>query len=139
MRSTKLTKTDGVVSMEKPFDYLCSLLPNGEYEVRIVKKTKTRTLPQNSLMWMWFKCLEEATGQDANDWHEYYKAKFLMRHVTLNGKVFAVPMSTTKLTTEQMSVYMDKIKLDALYEWDVHLPKDEDKYYENFVEDYRNR
>ena len=59
----KLVKVNGVVNMDKSFEFLCSLLPNGEYKVRITKEVKPRTVSQNALMWMWYKCMEEVTGQ----------------------------------------------------------------------------
>lgn len=48
MAETILTKRDGVVSMDKTFDYLCSLLRNGVYTVKIVRKTEPRTISQNA-------------------------------------------------------------------------------------------
>ena len=50
MPEATLTKCNGEVSMDKSFDYLCSLLQNGTYTVKIVRKTQPRTIPQNSLM-----------------------------------------------------------------------------------------
>jgi len=63
-----LTKRNGVVTMDKDFDLMCSLLRNGEYTVKIVRKTQPRTISQNSLMWMWYKCMEEATGTPKEMW-----------------------------------------------------------------------
>lgn len=85
MAEATLTKCNGEVSMDKSFDYLCSLLQNGTYTVKIVRKTQPRTIPQNSLMWMWFKCMAEATGTPKDDIHDYYKAKFLGRDVVVRG------------------------------------------------------
>lgn len=52
METTTLTKKDGKVSMEKSFDFLCSLLRDGVYVVSIKRKTEPRTLSQNALMWL---------------------------------------------------------------------------------------
>ena len=41
-----LTKRNGEVSMDKSFEYLCSLLRNGVYTVKIVRKTEPRTISQ---------------------------------------------------------------------------------------------
>ena len=76
MADAILTKRDGVVSMDKSFDFLCSTLRNGVYTVKIIRKTEPRTISQNSLMWMWYKCMEEATGTPKEDFHDYYKAKW---------------------------------------------------------------
>ncbi len=44
MPEATLTKCNGEVSMDKSFDYLCSLLQNGTYTVKIVRKTQPRTV-----------------------------------------------------------------------------------------------
>ena len=59
--------------MDKSFEYLCSLLRNGVYTVKITRRVEPRTIPQNSLMWMWYKCMEEHTGTPKDDFHDYYK------------------------------------------------------------------
>lgn len=74
-----LFKSNGKVSMSRSFDMLCSLLANGEYTLEIRAKAKPRTIPQNALMWMWFKCMEDSLGQSKDDIHAYYKSKFLHR------------------------------------------------------------
>ena len=43
-----LTKRNGVVSMDKDFNLMCQLLRNGEYTVKIVRKTQPRTISQTS-------------------------------------------------------------------------------------------
>ena len=57
MADAILTKKDGVVTMDKSFDYLCSTLKNGIYTVSIKRKVEPRTLSQNALMWLWFSCI----------------------------------------------------------------------------------
>lgn len=134
-----LTKRDGVVSMDKSFDLMCSLLRNGEYTVKITRKTAPRTIPQNSLMWMWFKCMEESTGQSKDDFHDYYKVKFLRREVRIGRRMVTVVGSTTNLNTIQMTDYLEKIKADAAVEFGITLPMPEDKNYLAFVNEYKHR
>lgn len=134
-----LTKRDGVVSMDKSFELMCSLLRNGEYTVKIVRKTKPRTISQNSLMWMWYKCMEEATGQPKEDYHDYYKAKFLARQVTIGNRYVTVIGSTTDLNTLQMTTYLEKVKADAATEFGITLPLPADRNYQAFIDYYRIR
>ena len=61
MAEAILTKQNGVVTMDKSFDYLCSTLKNGTYTVSIKRKVEPRTLSQNALMWLWFACIERET------------------------------------------------------------------------------
>lgn len=134
-----LSKVNGVVKMDKDFNLMCSLLRNGEYTVKIVRKTQPRTVSQNSLMWMWYKCMEESTGQPKEDFHDYYKAKYLQRQVQIGRRVVTVVGSTTDLNTLQMTNYLEKVKADAATEFGIMLPLPEDRNYQTFISEYRIR
>ncbi len=134
-----LSKINGVVTMDKDFDFMCSLLRNGEYTVKIVRKTQPRTISQNSLMWMWYKCMEDATGQSKDDFHDYYKAKFLSRQIVVRNRWVTVVGSTTDLNTLQMTEYLEKVKADAAVEFGITLPLPQDRNYQAFVNHYRIR
>lgn len=125
--------------MDKDFNLMCSLLRNGEYTVKIVKKTQPRTVSQNSLMWMWYKCMEESTGQPKEDFHDYYKAKYLQRQVQIGRRVVTVVGSTTDLNTLQMTNYLEKVKADVATEFGIMLPLPEDRNYQTFISEYRIR
>lgn len=136
---TTLVKKDGEVSMEKPFDFLCSLLKNGTYTLSIKRKTQRRTQSQNALMWMWFKCMEDSSGTDKQDWHDYYCAKFLTTEKELGGKRFTIIGGTSTLNTVQMSNFMDKVQADAATEWGVTLPLPQDRFYQEFIDYFKDR
>lgn len=139
MAETILTKRDGVVSMEKSFDYLCSLLRNGIYTVKIVRKTEPRTISQNALMWLWYKCMEEATGTPKEDFHDYYKAKYLGRDVVVGRRWVHVIGSTTDMNTLQMTDYLNKVQADAATEFGITLPLPADRHYQAFIDEYKNK
>ena len=92
---------------------LMSLDLTKPWKVTVERTTKRRSLRQNSLLWMWHsevvKAVGEHTGMDAEDIHEFFKHKFLTpRMIEINGE--SVPRyTTTKLTTAEMSAYMDRI------------------------------
>ena len=44
-----IIKKDGKATLDKPFEFMLSLLRNGEYTLTIKRKTKPRTLNQNAL------------------------------------------------------------------------------------------
>ena len=134
-----LTKRDGKVTMEKSFDFLCSLLRDGVYVLSIKRKTEPRTVSQNALMWMWFKCMEDNTGTEKQDWHDYYCAKFLMREASFGRKRFSVVGGTSTLNTVQMTDFMNKVQADAATEWGITLPLPADRYYQEFMQHYRYR
>lgn len=139
MMDANLVKRNGVVSMDKDFSLMCSLLKNGEYVVRIVRKTQPRTVSQNSLMWMWYKCMEDSTGQRKEDFHDYYKTKFLTRQVVIGRRWVTVIGSTTDLNTLQMTEYLEKVKADAATEFGIMLPLPDDRNYQAFISEYRIR
>lgn len=139
MPEATLVKSNGKVSMDKSFDYLCSLLRNGTYTVKIVRKTQPRTVSQNALMWMWFTCMEEATGTPKSDIHDYYKAKYLGRDIAVSGRWVHVIGSTTDLNTLQMTDYLNKIQADAATEFGINLPLPADRHYQDFINEYKNR
>lgn len=134
-----LTKKDGKVSMDKSFDYLCSLLKNGVYVVNIKKKIEPRTVSQNALLWMWLQCLEDYSGQPKQDWHDYYCAKFLRRVVNIRGMDVSVIGGTKTLNTVQMTRFLNQVQADAAAEEGVQLPLPADQYYREFIEEYRDR
>ncbi len=134
-----LSKRNGVVTMDRSFDLMCSLLRNGEYTVKIVRKTQPRTVSQNSLMWMWYKLMEERTGQRKEDIHDYYKTMFLSRQVAIGGRWVTVIGSTTDLNTLQMTNYLEKVKADVAAEFGITLPLPEDNLYQDFVSEYKIR
>lgn len=132
-----LTKIDGEVNIDKPFMFMCSQLRNGRYRVKIERYTEPRTLPQNALMWLWFTCIERETGTDKQDVHDYYCMKFLRRTTTISGKDVMIAGSTSKLNTMSMTDFMNKVKADAATEMGICLPLPEDRYYKEFINEYR--
>lgn len=69
-----------------------------------------RTLKQNDFMWMFIDHIEKETGNLAYDLHELFKRKFLPPiPKKILGIEFKLPASTTNLTKQEMSEYLDKI------------------------------
>ena len=134
-----LQKVDGQCHMEKSFDYMCSQLRNGRYRVRIERYHEQRTLSQNALMWLWFTCIERETGTDKLDVHDYYCNRFLRRTAFIKGREMTVAGSTSKLNTVQMTDFLRKVQADAAAELGITLPLPEDRYYREFVNEYRGR
>ena len=134
-----IIKTKGEVSMDKSFDFMCSQLRNGRYKVTIERYTEQRTISQNALMWLWFTCIEQDTGTDKQEVHDYYCNLFLSRRILFNGKEKTVSGSTSKLNTVQMTDFMNKIQADAASELGITLPLPDDRYYDEFINQYKKR
>lgn len=134
-----LVKENGTVSMSHSFDFMCSQLRNGRYRVCIERYTEPRTLSQNALMWLWFTCIERETGTDKLDVHDYYCNLFLRRKTLIKGRETVIAGGTSKLTTLQMTDFLRKVQADAATELGIMLPLPEDRYYEEFVSEYKHR
>lgn len=119
-------------------DTIMSLLPNGDYILTVKKKSEKRSLNQNSLMWLWFACMEESTGMDKQTIHDIYCTKFLRRQVLYNGEYVWTMKGTSKLTKEEMQDFMQKVQADAATELGITLPTPDDLIFEEFYNTYKS-
>ena len=96
------------------------------YSVTVEPHRKRRSLSQNSLMWLWLgevaDHVGQHTGQDADDIHEFFKQRFLPPRVIEVGGVTELVRSTAKLTTLEMTIYMDRIYAWVTSELSLLLP-----------------
>ncbi len=136
MKVVRVEKKDGRVSLDTDLDYLFSTLRNGSYNLILKRVNEKRTINQNDLMWMWFRCIENDTGTDKNDIYMYYCKKFLCKIIRVGEKVEKVYETSSMLNTAQMSEFMKKIQADAASELGITLPIPEDKYFEAFYQQY---
>jgi hypothetical protein len=82
--------------------------------------------------------MEEATGQPKEDFHDYYKCKFLTRQIAVRGRWVQVVGNTSSLNTLQFTQFLEKVKADAAIEFGITLPLPEDRTYQDFVSEYRH-
>ena len=121
-------------------DYISSLdVAKREYEAKIVKKTDKRTLAQNRLYRLWLNCISEETGNDVEDLHEYFKAKYIGVHYrVIYGEGITRNYSTTDLSTEQFTEFLERVQRWANIEQGIVLPNPEDLQFAQFLEKYQN-
>lgn len=131
-----LVKEKGEVTMSKSFDFLCSQLRNGRYKVTIERYTEPRTLSQNALMWLWFKCIEDETGTLSIEIYNHYCKKFLAYVNDWGEEVYT---TSSHLNTKQMTDFLNKVKADAASELGIMLPLPADRFYQEFINEYKYR
>lgn len=136
MKVVKVEKRDGRVSLDTDLDYLFSTLKNGSYSLTLKRVSEKRTINQNDLMWMWFKCIENSTGTEKNDIYMYYCKKFLCKVIRVGEKVEKVYETSSMLNTTQMTEFLNKIQADAASELGIMLPIPDDRYFEAFYQQY---
>lgn len=136
-KQVTMKKQDGRLTFDTELAYLFSTLSNGTYTITVKKVQEKRSIAQNDLMWMWLTCIENETGTPKDEVYMYYCKKFLMRTVTMGQRQERVYMTTSKLNTEQMTEFLNKIQADAQTELGITLPTPQDRFWEAFYQDYR--
>lgn len=118
--------------------YLEKLPTDKPYFAEIKQIRRRRTIDQNSLYWLWLKCLQDETGEDKDRLHEYFKARYLgVSTVEVFGVDVQMSASTTKLDTKEMTHYLDRIQQFALMDLGIALPNPSDLYWEQFYQKYK--
>ena len=127
---------------DKPrvIEYIHKLPDNKQYTVKVKTKRHVRSASQNSLYWMWLTCIQDETGNNKNDLHEYFRSEFCNKNrINLSQKTIEIPVSTTTLDTKQFTEYLNKIQVFATSELGIILPDPDDANWENFCETYNDR
>lgn len=111
---------------------------NESWDISIKKKRWTRSISQNSLYWLWLTCIEQETGNDRDDLHDYFKAKFLgFEDVKILDSIVTRVVSTTQKDTLQFKNYLDKIQMFASVELGIALPDPADTFWSEFYGTYK--
>ena len=139
MKQFVVTKSNGKVDRNVDLTGVFSTLRNGTYTITVKRATEKRTIAQNDLMWLWFTCIEQETGTPKEDVYSYYCRKFLQKQVRIGERLVWVNETSSRLNTQQMSEFMNKIQADAATEMGIQLPLSSDRYYDAFCEAYKNK
>lgn len=116
--------------------YLFSTLANGNYTITIKKAKEKRSIPQNDLMWLWFTCIERETGTPKDDVYMYYCKRFLCKVIEIGGHQEKIYNTTSKLTKDEMTEFLNKVQADAATELGITLPLPEDRFFEQFYQQF---
>jgi hypothetical protein len=110
---------------------------NGQYTIEMKKVVEKRSVSQNKLMWLWFSAIADAWSDATdraftrNDVHDAYCLMFLPID-TPKGRVGG---STSGLSTEEMSEFLEKVHADAADDG-ITLLNPEDKMFEQWAMQY---
>jgi hypothetical protein len=105
--------------------------------VEVTVFRKCRSLPQNKLMWLWFRCIAEETGNDVDTLHDHFSEKFLGWNTgEVMGEYHRKVRGTSKLNTKEFDTFLEQIRMDMLENYNIHLPipgsEGWDEFYEKF-------
>lgn len=107
------------------------------YKITGKKYKKVRSINQNSLYWKWISCIEDETGQDKEDLHDYFRQKYLGSSINETlGEQFMVLRSTANLDSSEFTEYLDLIKRFAAQRLSISLPQPGDQGWDQFNERY---
>lgn len=96
---------------KKLYSWQFQALEGKKVDMIIKKHVKRRSLNQNRLYWLYLNLIQNNTGNDANDLHDYFKRVHLPpRFIKVFGKEIKIPASTTKLDTKEFTDYIAKIE-----------------------------
>lgn len=141
MRTLVVTKEHGALDFRATLDAVTLWLQtcaNGKYTISMKKVQQKRSDPQNRIMWVWFKIIADAwcdaTGRvfTPQDVHDAYCLMFLPID-TPKGRIAG---STSGLSQEQMTEFLDRVQVDAATEYGIQLPNAEDKFFDALAEEY---
>ena len=131
-----LTKQDGRLVFDQEPAAVFEFLSNGQYVLTIKRMNTKRSIAQNDLMWMWMACIERETGTSKDDIYMYYCKKFLMKTITVGGRMERIYTTSSKLTVVEMTNFLNQIQADAASELGITLPLPEDRFFECFYQQY---
>ena len=84
---------------------------DGPVYVVIERPRLKRSTEQNNLYWMYLRLIEDETGNDSKKLHLIFKEKFLpKKYYEALGLTVQKSKSTTELSKEEFSDYLDKIE-----------------------------
>ncbi len=123
---------------EEAIRFIRELDDRESWDVKVTKKRWRRSISQNNLYWLWLTCIEQETGNDRNELHEFFKAKFLgFEEIKVLGYYVTRVISTTSKDTKQFKEYLDKIQMFASVELGIELPDPDNKNWSDFYETYK--
>ena len=103
----------------------------------LTQKRKKRTINANALYWKWLACLEDETGQPKEDYHDYFKDKYIGVYTkNVFGKTIIKEPTTTDKNTKEFSTYMKSVKHEALHDFNTLLPDPDDLGFKEFINKY---
>lgn len=128
-------------SRQAAIDYLQRLTDNGKrFDVSITLHRERRTIPQNSLYWMWVGLIADETGNNPDELHEVFKVMFLgSKTVEIAGITHEIPLSTTSLDTAGFTHFLERLEAWVGSELGIVLPRPEDAFWAEFEQRYGRR
>ena len=111
----------------------------GMWVLKLEKKASQRSISQNKLMWLWFEAIAQEFTEASEEYYsrdavkEYFCRKFRPLRMP-DGEI--VGGSTSNMTTEEMTEFLDKVQAYAATTWGITLMNPEDKMFDQWRNQY---
>lgn len=117
----------------------CKTALDGEYVITMERCKSARSARQNNLMWMWFEAIArewaDATGRGYTK--EQVKEMYCTLFLPVSTPAGVIGGSTSGLTTEQMTEFLNNVQAHAATEYGIQLPSPDDCNLELWMSQYR--
>jgi len=109
---------------DKIVEHLKSYKQDDILIIDIKKQSKSRTVQQNRWYWACIKIIADDLGYEEDEAHYYFRQMFLsgFRYNKLSKKEEPFIGSTTKLSTKQFTVYIEKVRRFAIQRLNISTP-----------------
>lgn len=111
----------------------------GTWVLKLERKQSQRSISQNKLMWLWFEAIAQEFTEASEETYsrevikEYFCRKFRPLRMP-DGEI--VGGSTSCMTTEEMSEFLEKVQAYTLTTWGIELKSPEDKMFDQWRNQY---
>lgn len=121
-----------ILRSDEQRDAIASLVGNLDmskpWSVTVEPYRKKRTNSQGALYFKWVSIIARETGNSQDDVHDALKDKFCPPRTVILGDEERHIRTTTKLSTVEMSAYMDAVQAFAASELGIYLPIPEEAH-----------
>ena len=116
---------NGAFSNQQELDRCLRKFEGKGVVISVAKRQAPRTLPQNNYLWgVCYREISDKTGYTADELHEEIEALQRLRTYTDEHGVRRVK-PTSQMSVDELSAYIDKIKLWAWHTLNCHIPDPE--------------
>lgn len=115
-----------VIISKKSFSQYIEKLKDKKVLITIEEEKTPRSLSQNAYYWVILRIISQDTGMNEDEIHSAMKMKFLRRNYVREDKKLETVRSTTSLSTQEFSEYIDRVKEFALDFFQIIIPNPED-------------
>jgi hypothetical protein len=129
-------------SILKQASMLIDALMNGDYVLGIEEEKQKRTPSQNSLFHVWVAVFADYIGYESREECKKDIKRFFLgmreRVNRITGEIENDDFETSKMSTKELSDFMDRFKVWALTEYNCYLPYWKDAGYDEMIAEYKH-